>query len=104
MRPADCRRRGVAARGPGAAGVPGTGGDVAAGQRPAHQGAALVVDVQLLNASLEAGADGDVGRDEVEGGYASEVHVLMEDENIQKSSSFQYLSKIFWRIAPYVSA
>ena len=30
----------------------------------------------LLYASLEAGSDGDVGRDEVEGRDAAEVHVL----------------------------
>ena len=47
VRPADGRGRGVVARGPRAAGVPGAGGHVAPGQRTAHQGAALVVDVQL---------------------------------------------------------
>ena len=40
----------------------------------------ILLETHLLYASLEAGPDGDVGRDEVERGDASEVHVLVEDK------------------------
>ena len=53
----------------------------------------MYINPDLLDAPLESGPDGDVGRDEVGGGHAAQVHVLQDKKIAHYNSKEDYTDK-----------